>query len=178
MTHRKGFMSISSQIVFWEYMVNKLSTFNTLRVEQDDHHFQEKQFSIFKLRFVNKYCYISVQILLQFIPDDTIKISIGSGLSNRLSPKRRQAIIWTNEGKVYYISVTPFCWATLGGLLSSFHMQINTHRFLPMTFEIWGHCSNYSGPRVSHVACFCCDVILKKFPAVSGQSSFYRHTWH
>ena len=68
--------------------------FNTLRPRQNHRHFAD---DIFKRSFLNEDVWISRKILLEFVPELWINISIGS--DNGLPSTRRQAIIWANDGK-------------------------------------------------------------------------------
>ena len=62
--------------------------FNTLRLRQDGRHFPN---DIFKCIFLNENVWISIKISLIIIVSD-----------NGLAPTRRQAVIWTNDGLVYW----------------------------------------------------------------------------
>ena len=73
----------------------RLPSVNTLRPRQNGHHFPE---DIFKWIFLNENVWISINISWKFVPKGPITSNIGSG--NGLAPTRRQAIIWTNGGKI------------------------------------------------------------------------------
>ena len=68
---------------------------NTLRQRQSGLHFLD---DIFKGIFLNENVWISIKILLNFVPKGPINNSIiGSHIA--LAPARWQAIVWTNDGK-------------------------------------------------------------------------------
>ena len=70
--------------------------FNTLRPSQNGPQFAD---DILKWIFFNENIWILIKLSLKFVPNGQ-QTSIGSG--NGLALNRRQAIIWTNQGLVYW----------------------------------------------------------------------------
>ena len=66
---------------------------NSLRPRQNGRHFAD---DIFKRIFFNENFRIPIKISLKFVPKGS-NSSIGS--DNGLAPARRQAVIWTNDGR-------------------------------------------------------------------------------
>ena len=58
--------------------------------------------NIFKCILFNENAWILIEISLKLVPKGPINNTPGSsiGSDNGLAPTRRQAIIWTNDGKV------------------------------------------------------------------------------
>ena len=93
-----------------------LNTLNTLRMEENGRHFADV---IFKCIFLNENIWISLRISLKFVPKGPfnnipalVQIMacrlVGAKplsepmVQNGLALTRRQAIIWTNDGLVYW----------------------------------------------------------------------------
>ena len=84
------------ELPFWQRN-NLVTVLNTLRPGQDGRHFAD---DTFKRIFLNENIRISVKISLKFVPKspmDNIPALIFS--DNGLAPTRRQAIIYSNDGK-------------------------------------------------------------------------------
>ena len=69
---------------------------NTLRPRQNGHHFAD---DIFKCIFLNENVWILIKISLKFVPKGPINNIPSLVQIMVLAPSRRQAIIWTNDGK-------------------------------------------------------------------------------
>ena len=54
--------------------------------------------TLFKCIFLNENAWISIKILLKFVPRGPLLQYCSTGLDNGLVPSRGQAIIWTNDG--------------------------------------------------------------------------------
>ena len=65
---------------------------NSLRPRRNRRHFAD---DIFKCIFLNEYVWIPIKMSLKYVPKGPINNIPDSGLA----PIRRQAIIWTNDGK-------------------------------------------------------------------------------
>ena len=97
--------------------------FNTLRPRQNGRHVAD---NIFKCIFLNENIWIPINISsLNFVPHGLIDSQYGSiGSDNGLAPTRRQAIIWTNDGQVWWR-----VYASLGlNELNDVHMYRPGHR--------------------------------------------------
>ena len=70
---------------------------NTLRPRQNGRHFAD---DVFKHILLNENAWISIKISLNFVSKGPINNISSIGSDNGLAPTRRQAIIWTNDGKV------------------------------------------------------------------------------
>ena len=75
---------------------------NTLRVRQNGPHFAD---NILKCIFLNENVWILIKISSKFAPKGLINNMPAIGSDNDLAPKRRQAIIWTDDG--LFIDITP-----------------------------------------------------------------------
>ena len=69
---------------------------NPLRPRPNGRHFAD---AILKCIFLNENVWILIEISLKFVPKGSID-NISTGSDNGLAPTRRQAIIWTNDGKL------------------------------------------------------------------------------
>ena len=63
--------------------------------------------NVSKCIFFNENVWISIKISLRFVPKGSISNIFSIGLYNGLAPVRRQAIIWTNDGLVYWRTYAP-----------------------------------------------------------------------
>ena len=78
--------------------IKQLNLFiNTFRPRQDGRHFPD---DIFNYIFLNENAWISIKISLKFVPKGPVN-NIPSSVQI-MAPIKRQAIIWTNDGLVYW----------------------------------------------------------------------------
>ena len=72
---------------------------NILRPKQNCCHFVD---NILKFIFLKRNCCSLIQISLEFVFKDSIKQYASIGSDNGLKPVWHQAIIWTNDGLIYW----------------------------------------------------------------------------
>ena len=84
---------------------NCVTSFNTLR--QNRRHFGD---DIFNCIFFNENVWNPIEISLKFVPKGQINNIPSLDSYNGLTPSRRQAIIWTNDGLPTHICVTRPHW--------------------------------------------------------------------
>ena len=85
--------------LFWCVVCGMGPRINTMRPRQNGRHSAD---DIFKSIFLKENVWISTYISLKFIPKGPNRQFISFGLDNCLMPNKRQAIIWTNGGLVYW----------------------------------------------------------------------------
>ena len=78
---------------------NKCCTLNTLRPRQDGRYFAD---DIFECIFLNENFCTLIKISLKSVRKRQIDNNPVLGSDNGLAPNRRQAIIWTNDGVVWW----------------------------------------------------------------------------
>ena len=96
------YLDLNSHRKIWVptyYLLDSL-ILNTLRPRQNGRPFADE---IFECIFLNENTSISINISVKFVPEDRINnIQASVGSDDGLAPTRRQAIIWTNDGKFTY----------------------------------------------------------------------------
>ena len=101
--------AISMLLAMWSSHLG--GGFNTLRSRQNRHHFAD---NIFQCVFLNENCCILIELSLKFVTKCSIHKICSIGSDNGMAPIRRQAIIWINDGLVYWhIYVTRPQWVNV-----------------------------------------------------------------
>ena len=89
-------------LTLWSWQQDNIPhahTLNPLRPTQNSRRFTD---DTFKRIFLNENVIISIKISVTFVPKALINKYSSIGSDNGLEPNRPQAIIWTNDGLVYW----------------------------------------------------------------------------
>ena len=131
---------VTPLLTHWCYVFLALThqsvDYNIWRPEQNGWYVVD---NILKCILLKENVYISIQILLKFVPEGPIDNSICS--SNGLSPNNQQAIYWINEGSIssqIHLCVTRL--NTLrprqdGRLFGRWHLQMHFLEWIYINFE-------------------------------------------
>ena len=92
---------VAVSLQLYQFSICPLCTrfFNTSRLRENGFHFPE---DIFKCNFLNEKIHILIKVSLKFVPMGPFNKIPKIGSDNGLMPSRQQAIIWTNDGLVYW----------------------------------------------------------------------------